>query len=292
MSNLVPVSFARDVARLVRKRMAPQRVRVIPLGTDAVPAREAAVASVRAKYGLERDYILWTGTIEPRKNLPRLLEAYRSLDANLDLVVCGPRGWNEDLDALIAPVKEHVRILGFVPRSDLAGLYAGARIFCWPSLMEGFGFPVLEAMAQGTPVVTSLGTSTEEIAGDAAILVDPRDAGAIAAGVERILGDEALEAKLAAAGRARASDFTWERTARSVANLREVTMRVTVLKIGINCLAGNRARRGVRDLHRASAHWTCERCPSSTTRCSRPPLRGGSPDSPEVQGGVCASRES
>jgi glycosyltransferase involved in cell wall biosynthesis len=195
----------------------PDRVRVVPLGADSVPANEAAVATVRARYSLERDYILWTGTIEPRKNLPRLLEAYRSLDSDLDLVLCGPQGWNEDVDALIAPVKDRVRTLGFVPRADLAALYAGARVFCWPSLMEGFGFPVLEAMAQGTPVVTSVGTSTEEIAGDAAVLVDPRDPTGIAAGIERILGDEALAAKLAAAGVARAREFTWERTARGVA---------------------------------------------------------------------------
>jgi glycosyltransferase involved in cell wall biosynthesis len=194
------------------------RVRVIPLGTDTTRARDAQVASVRNKHGLANDYILWTGTIEPRKNLPRLLEAYRMLDTSLDLVVCGPRGWNEDLDALIEPVRARVRLLGFVPRADLAGLYAGARIFCWPSLREGFGFPVLEAMAQGTPVVTSLGTSTEEVAGAAAVLVDPHDPAAIAAGIETILGDDPVAAKLAEAGPARAAEFTWERTARGVAD--------------------------------------------------------------------------
>ncbi|HEY7875189.1 MAG TPA: glycosyltransferase family 1 protein [Actinomycetota bacterium] len=200
---------------------SPDRIRVIPLGTDATLARDATIASTRARYSLERDYVLWTGTIEPRKNLARLLEAYRSLDADVDLVLCGPRGWNEDLDALIAPVKERVRILGFVPRDDLAALYAGARAFCWPSLREGFGFPVLEAMAQGTPVVTSRGTSTEEIAGEAAVLVDPHDPADIASGIERILGDDALHARLSEAGSARAREFTWERTARAVADAYE-----------------------------------------------------------------------
>lgn len=199
----------------------PERLRVVPLGTDAVPARPAQVASVRNEYGLPDDYILWTGTIEPRKNLPRLLEAYRSLDTRLHLVVCGPRGWNEDLDALVGPVRERVHLLGFVPGADLPGLYAGARIFCWPSLREGFGLPVLEAMAQGTPVVTSRGTSTEEVAGDAAVLVDPTDPAAIAAGIETILGDESFESKLAAAGSARAREYTWERTARLVADAYE-----------------------------------------------------------------------
>lgn len=195
-----------------------ERLRLVPLGIDVRRTTESDLATARSRYELKRDYLLWTGTIEPRKNLTTLLEAYRSLDADLDLVLCGPRGWNEDLDALVAPVRERLHVLGFVPGDDLRALYAGARVFCWPSLTEGFGFPVLEAMAQGTPVVTSLGTSTEEIAGDAAIVVDPRDPGALAHEVERILGDDALAAKLSDAGRARAAEYTWERTARGVAS--------------------------------------------------------------------------
>lgn len=195
-----------------------ERLRLVPLGIDVRRTTESDVATARTRYRLTRDYVLWTGTIEPRKNLRTLLEAYRSLDADLDLVLCGPRGWNEDLDALVAPVRERVHVLGFVPGDDLRALYAGARVFCWPSLTEGFGFPVLEAMAQGTPVVTSLGTSTEEIAGDAGSVVDPRDPGALAHEVERILGDDALAAKLSDAGRARAAEYTWERTARGVAS--------------------------------------------------------------------------
>ena len=193
------------------------KLRLVPLGIDVRPATDRDVTDARERYGLARDYILWTGTIEPRKNLRGLLEAYRSLDSDLDLVLCGPKGWNEDVDALVAPVKERVRVLGFVPESDLRSLYAGANVFCWPSFTEGFGFPVLEAMAQATPVVTSTGTSTEEIAGDAAVLVDPTDPSAIAAGIERILGDVSLASKLAAAGPARAAEFTWERTAEAVA---------------------------------------------------------------------------
>lgn len=192
------------------------RLRLVPLGIDVEPAAPDEVAAVRARYGLTRDYVLWTGTIEPRKNLRRLLEAYRSAGRDLDLVLCGPRGWNEDLDSLVEPVRDRVHVLGFVPEADLRSLYAGARVLCWPSLLEGFGFPVLEAMAQGTPVVTSLGTSTEEIGGDAVVLVDPRDSAAIARGIETILDDESLAAKLATAGPARAAEFTWERTARGV----------------------------------------------------------------------------
>ena len=193
------------------------RLRLVPLGIDAARAGRRDVERVRDAYGLQGDYILWTGTVEPRKNLRGLLEAFRALDEDLELVLCGPKGWNEDLDALVAPIKERVRVLGFVPGPDLPGLYAGARVFCWPSLMEGFGFPVLEAMAQGTPVVTSAGTSTEEVARDAAVLVDPLDPAAIAAGLKRILGDDSLAAKLASAGPARAAELTWEKTAQGVA---------------------------------------------------------------------------
>ncbi|MDQ3956846.1 MAG: glycosyltransferase family 4 protein [Actinomycetota bacterium] len=190
------------------------RVRVVPLGVDVRPAAPADVERVARRYGLARPYVLWTGTIEPRKNLPGLLRAYRSLGADLDLVLAGPRGWNEDLDALVGEDRERVRVLGFVPADDLPGLYAGAALFCFPSFMEGFGFPVLEAMAQGTPVVTSRGTSTEEVAGGAAVLVDPSDASSIAAGMQELIDDGGRAAALRDAGRARAAEYGWERTAR------------------------------------------------------------------------------
>ena len=190
------------------------RLRHVPLGVRAEPASTEARADVRARYGLDRDYIMWTGTVEPRKNLRGLIAAFRSLGRDdLDLVLVGPRGWNEDLDALVAPVARRVKPLGFVPAADLGALYAGAVAFCYPSLLEGFGFPVLEAMAQSTPVVTSRGTSTEEIGADAALLVDPRDPEAIAAALADLLDDEALARKLSDAGLERASHYTWERTA-------------------------------------------------------------------------------
>lgn len=181
------------------------RLRHVPLGVRVERAGEADVARVREGYGLPGHYLLWTGTVEPRKNLPRLLAAFESLGHDLDLALVGPKGWNEEIG-----VRPRVKPLGFVPADDLRGLYAGAEAFCFPSLMEGFGFPVLEAMAQGTPVVTSLGTSTEELARDAGVLVDPRDTDSIAAGIEQALRDDGA---LAAAGRARAAEYTWSRTA-------------------------------------------------------------------------------
>lgn len=192
------------------------RVRVIPLGVDAHLATDQEIDAVRRRHNLQRPYILWTGTIEPRKNLPRLLEAFRSLDTDRILALAGPKGWNEDLDNLAEGLGDRVRPLGFVPHADIGPLYAGADLFCFPSLLEGFGFPVLEAMAQGTPVVTSKGTSTEELAGDAAVLVDALDPLSIADGMRSLLEDATLAKKLAEAGPIRAAGFTWTRTAQGL----------------------------------------------------------------------------
>ena len=128
-------------------------------------------------------------------------------------MLVGPAGWNESLDADLAPLEGRVHVLGFVERDELEALLAGADVFCLPSLKEGFGLPVLEAMSQGAAVVTSTGTSTAEVAGDAALLVDPLDEGAIATAIEELLEDRALAERLSAAGQARAATFTWERTA-------------------------------------------------------------------------------
>ena len=172
---------------------------------------------MRAAHGLADRYVLWVGTVEPRKNLPRLLQAFAAVPGDAELVLVGPKGWNEELGARLAElpagVRGRVRVLGFVPFEDLGPLYAGAAAFCFPSLLEGFGFPVVEAMAQGTPVVTSLGTSTEEIAGDAGLLVDPLDVDAIAGALGRVLGDEQLAARLGELGRAQAALYTWSRSA-------------------------------------------------------------------------------
>jgi len=189
------------------------RVRVIPWGIEVGPADEDAVARARDQYRISRPYVLWTGTIEPRKNLPRLLRAFATVDTDAELVLVGPEGWNEDLDRLIAPVRSRVRVLGFVPPNELGPLYAGAAVFCYPSLREGFGLPVLEAMAQGTPVVTSSDTSTAEVGGDAAVLVDPLDEDAIADALATLLGDRDRARTLGEAGARRALSFSWERAA-------------------------------------------------------------------------------
>ena len=169
---------------------------------------------MRATYHLHQPYVMWAGTIEPRKNLPTLLEAFGRLDRHgLDLVLVGPRGWNEDLERHVGWADGRVRQLGFVPESDKRALLAGAGVFCLPSLQEGFGLPVLEAMAQGVAVVTSRDTAAAEVAGDAAVLVDPRDAGALAEALASVLDDPERAEQLGRASRERAGEFPWSRTA-------------------------------------------------------------------------------
>ncbi len=199
------------------------RLRVVPWGVEAARADEAAVEDVRRRHELDRPYVLFCGTVEPRKNLPRLVEAVAALDrSDIDLVLVGAEGWNEDLDALLARLPGRARSLGFVDLADLAPLYAGAAAVAYPSLREGFGLPVLEAMAQGAAVVTSRGTATEEVAGDAAVLVEPTSVPSIAEGLDRVLADPAGAAAIGERARARASAFTWERTAElTVAAYRE-----------------------------------------------------------------------
>jgi glycosyltransferase involved in cell wall biosynthesis len=212
-ANLVLCPSKATLEDCARAGIERARLRLVPLGVDVERASEDEVRAVRERYGLTRGYVLWTGTVEPRKNLRRLLQAFVDVRDDVDLVLVGPKGWNEDLEPLVEPIRKRVRVLGFVPRSDLGPLYAGARLSCFPSLLEGFGFPVLEAMAQATPVVTSRGTSTEELAGGDAILVDPLDVSGIAAGIERVLEDDELATKLAEAGPERAARYSWARTA-------------------------------------------------------------------------------
>lgn len=182
------------------------RLRLVPLGVETQRADDAEVARVRALYRLPADYLLFVGTVEPRKNLHGLVAALRHLPEAPPLVVAGADGWGDSgvTDA------DDVTFLGFVAAEDLAGLYGGASVFCYPSEREGFGLPVLEAMAQGAPVVTSRGTATEETAGNAAVLVDPQDPMDIARGIEEA-GRRRKE--LSAKGLARAQRRSWASTA-------------------------------------------------------------------------------
>jgi glycosyltransferase involved in cell wall biosynthesis len=179
---------------------------LVPLGVETDPAAPADIERVRAYYRLPERYFLFVGTVEPRKNLRGLVAALALLPEPLPLVVAGAEGWGDSG----VEVGDGVRFLGFVPADDLGPLYAGADVFCYPSEREGYGLPVLEAMAQGTPVVTSRGTATEETAGDAAVLVDPLDPADIARGIDEA---QSRRRELSAKGVARAQRRSWSHSA-------------------------------------------------------------------------------
>ena len=185
------------------------------------PVGEERIRQVRQRYGLDRPFILHVGNLEPKKNLPRLLEGFvgvrRRFGDRYQLVVAGKRGWLE------GPIfhavhrlglESAVRFLGYVPAEDLPALYSAAALFVFPSLYEGFGLPVLEAMGCGTPTVTSWAASLPEVAGDAAVLVDPHDAEDIGRAMVRVLESPALQEELREKGLQRQARFSWEETAR------------------------------------------------------------------------------
>jgi glycosyltransferase involved in cell wall biosynthesis len=184
-----------------------------------------AVASARSRYLLPERYLLFVGTVEPRKNLIRLLAAFERLRAQglTDaLVIVGRRGWlTDDFDAALerSPAKPAVLFPGFVPDDDLPAIYAGAQALVMPSLYEGFGLPVLEAMACATPVACSHTSSLPEIAGDAALFFDPAEVDGIADAIRRILRDPDLQAQLRDAGLRQAGQFSWNRAAKETSAL-------------------------------------------------------------------------
>jgi glycosyltransferase involved in cell wall biosynthesis len=215
---------------LVARHGIPEdRVHAIPHGVDAeafaaVPAED--LARVRARYGIRGPYVLFVGGLEPRKNVVALVRAFAASGIEASLVIAGGRvRWFPAEEARIfaearrlpEPVRSRVIMTGYVSEPDKRALIAGALALAYPSLYEGFGFPVLEAMAAGTPVLTSNVSSLPEVAGEDALLVDPKDEHAIAEGLRRIVEDGALRERLIGPGRARAAGFTWEATARATA---------------------------------------------------------------------------
>ncbi|HUT37100.1 MAG TPA: glycosyltransferase family 1 protein [Planctomycetota bacterium] len=211
------------VARQVVERLgiARERVRVVPLGVDArlKPPSLDDRARARARHHLARPYILFVGNVEPKKNLATLLRAFAALKRDRlphELLLAGKRGW-KCREVLRLPaelgIEDDVRFLGYVEEDDLAGLYGGAELFAFPSLVEGFGLPPLEAMACGTPVVTSDAEALVESTGDAAEHVPALDPEALAEAMRRVLGDAALRERLRGAGFERSAQFTWQRTA-------------------------------------------------------------------------------
>jgi glycosyltransferase involved in cell wall biosynthesis len=227
---LVTVSehTARDLVAFTRAD--PNRVHVIPLAAS-LPEASAEPGEVIERLKVPRRYLLFVGVLEPRKNLVRLVRAYRRAVAAGGLphalVLAGPMGWHSRqlLREVATPGPGDVVLTGRVGARELDALYRGASAFAYVSLYEGFGLPVLEAMVRGVPVVTSAVSSLPEVAGDAALLVEPRSTGQLADAIERVLAEEDLAARLSAAGRARAASFSWERTARMTLQVYEKIVR-------------------------------------------------------------------
>jgi glycosyltransferase involved in cell wall biosynthesis len=199
----------------------PDRVQVIYPGVAEEFFRPCPESTrrVRRQYSLDKPYILNIGTIEPRKNVRRLINAYAALPERfrreVDLVFAGFLGWKSEKEAALLVQTAGVKYLGYVPESDITGLTAGALMLAYPSLYEGFGFPVAQAMAAGVPVVTSRNSSLAEICGDAASLVDCYDEEDISAAIARLLDTPSEAQTLIERGKNRAAAYTWERSARA-----------------------------------------------------------------------------
>jgi glycosyltransferase involved in cell wall biosynthesis len=213
-------------------KIRPDKIHVVHHGVLPIyqPQEESRLEAVRDRYGLPQEYILFVGAVVERKNLRRVLEACTVLWARGDgvpLVVVGPKSARSSgiLSAVEASgLADRIIFTDYVPESDLPALYAAATVFVYPSLYEGFGIPVIEAMACGTPVITSNISSLPEVAGDAAITVDPTKSDEIRAALERLLSSPELRAELRVRGFEQAKTFTWGHAARATL---EVYRRIT-----------------------------------------------------------------
>ena len=215
----------------------PERVLVTPAAapTNFAPVEnETELKDIRERYGIKANYLLSLGSIQPRKNLARLIEAYallrssRAGDQLPQLVIAGKRGWLDNEIQRAAQREnrnESIKFIGYVPEKDLPALYSAAICFVYPSFFEGFGLPVLEAMQCGTPVIAGNRTSLPEVAGAAALLFDPFDAGALAEAIERIIHNPDTRAELRVKGLERARIFSWTATARLTLQAYERALR-------------------------------------------------------------------
>ncbi len=228
---IVPTEAARsDLLRFYR--VEPERVHAIHHGTDAEafsPASPPEVEDVRRRYGIDGAYVVFLGGLEPRKNLEMLVRAFGMLeDDRCRLVLSGGevpwvKGYRERIHRVISglpgSVADRIVQTGYVSDLDRRALLSGAEVLAYPSLYEGFGFPILEGFAANVPVLTSDRSAMPETAGNAALLVDPEDPASIARGLGQLLGDDDLRNVLRAAGTARVATFTWERCARRTAEV-------------------------------------------------------------------------
>lgn len=225
-SRVIAVSQATADDLVRRYGISREKIAVIPegCGPEYRPPSAEAVAAVRSRYALPGRYVLAVGTIQPRKNLGRLVDAFRRVrqaTGDVMLVLAGKPGWGAAPILRQIAGASSVRVLGYVPDRDLPALLGGAEALAFPSLYEGFGLPALEAMACGTPVVCSNNSSLPEIVGDAGLLVQPTDADAIAGALILLLEDAALREELRRRGIERAASFSWTRCAAATLDLLE-----------------------------------------------------------------------
>lgn len=206
-------------------RVNRERIAVVPLAADErfVPATEAVCAEVQERYGIDAPYALYVGTLEPRKNLVTLLQAFAGLgEEGVKLVLVGKKGWMyEEIFAALTRLElaDRVIVPGFVANEDLPALYSGASVFVYPSHYEGFGLPVLEAMQCGAPVVTTNASSLPEVAGDAALMVSPDDVAGLTAMLKRALCEPGLREDMRGKGFEQAARFSWRKTAEMTAEV-------------------------------------------------------------------------
>lgn len=228
-THLIAVSEATKKDLISKLGVSPERITVVYEAWDKelfhIPSK-SSVQSVRMKYHLEGDYLIFVGTIQPRKNLERLIEAFSKAKIGVDLVLVGKPGWLSG-PIYAAPKKfgvaDRVKFLGHVPNEDLAGLYGGSRALVFPSLYEGFGIPVLEAMACGTVVLTSNVTSLPEVGGDGAYYVDPYDTKSITVGLEEIVIKDNLRDLLLLNAIKQVQKFSWKKAAAETLKVLEKT---------------------------------------------------------------------
>ena len=213
----VSESTRRDAVRILG--IKPEKIRVIHSGVSGefFDVRPPAIDAIRRRYALTHPFVFALGTIEPRKNIATLLAAFEALPHSLrehfELVLAGPMGWASRETAARIRGSAAVRYLGYVPETDLAPLTAAASIFAYPSLYEGFGFPLAQAMAAGVPSITSNVSSLPEIAGNAAVLIDPHSVSELRDALERLMLSPNLRAELGTKARLQAARFRWERAA-------------------------------------------------------------------------------
>lgn len=210
---IVPsLSSEKDLLKLVG--IKKEKITVIAEAVDEGFSKtdKKQIDEIKKRYSLPEKYILFNATLEPRKNVKRLIKAFQEIKKEIkqDLVLAGKIGWGMKREEVKG---ERVHYLGWVPDLDLPALYSGADLFVYPSLYEGFGLSILKAFKAEVPVLTSNLSSLPEVAGDAALLVDPLDTSAIAQGMKKILTNESFFEKLKTAGLRRVKDFTWEKTA-------------------------------------------------------------------------------